>query len=263
MKTKSILYLAILLLGISGCKSYTSNVILKAEPTDINWQSAYTKVTIEYPIKVGDKIQFSLFTNAGESIIDPAGNLVTVSSNFGDENKATQEKPTFEVLENGMCFFPVIGKIQVTGLKTSQLDSLLSSQFEAYYNGVYVISKVVNKKIIILGGLSGGRIVPFTSNMSLLEAIAVYGGLNDQSRGYNIRVIRGDLKNPEITVVNLRTVSDMKSSIVTLKPDDIIYIEPVRRPGVESLRDNMYILNIFQAMLTTVVLINTLLVQGQ
>jgi len=258
MKANNIFYLIALVIGVSGCKSYTSNVILKAEQTDVNWQSAYTKVTIEYPIKVGDKIQFSLFTNAGESIIDPSGNLVAINTTFGDENKAVQEKPTFEVLENGMCFFPVIGKIQVSGLKTSQLDSLLSSQFEAYYNGVYVISKVVNKKIIILGGGSGGKLVPFTSNMSLLEAIAVYGGLNDQSRGYNIRIIRGDLKNPEITIVNLRTVSDMKSSIVTLKPDDIIYIEPVRRPAAESLRDNMYILNIFQVMLTTAVLIRTL-----
>ena len=154
--------------------------------------------------------------------------------------------------------FPVIGKLQITGLKTSQLDSVLSSKYESYYNGVYVISKVVNKKIIILGGGKGGQILPFTSNMSLLEVIALYGGLDDKSRGYNIRVIRGDLKNPEITVVNLKTITDMKSSIVTLKPDDIVYIEPVRRPTSESLRDNMYILNIFQVMLTTAVLIRTL-----
>ncbi len=258
MKTKNILYLSILLIGISGCKSYTSNVILKTEPTDINWQSAYSKVTIEYPIKAGDKIQFSLFTNLGESIIDPAGNLVAVNTGFGEENKSNVDKPTFEVLESGMCLFPVIGKLQVNGLKTSQLDSVLSARYESFYNGVYVISKVINKKIIILGGGKGGQLVPFTSNMSLLEAIAVYGGLDDKSRGYNIRIIRGDLKNPEITVVNLSTMKDMKSSIVTLKPDDIIYIEPVRRPASESLRDNMYILNIFQVILTTAVLIKTL-----
>jgi polysaccharide export outer membrane protein len=258
MKTKNIWYLLLLFAGLTGCKSYTSNVILKTEPTDVNWVSAYTKVTIEYPIKVGDKIQFSLFTNLGESIIDPSGNLVAVNTGFGDENKSSTEKPTFEVLESGMCLFPVIGKLQVTGLKTSQLDSVLSSKYESYYNGVYVISKVVNKKIIILGGGKGGQILPFTSNMSLLEVIALYGGLDDKSRGYNIRVIRGDLKNPEITVVNLKTITDMKSSIVTLKPDDIVYIEPVRRPTSESLRDNMYILNIFQVMLTTAVLIRTL-----
>lgn len=257
MKTKNIWFLMLLIAGLSGCKSYTSNVILKTEPTDVNWHSAYTKVTIEYPIKVGDKIQFSIFTNQGESIIDPSGNLVAVNTSFGEENASTAEKPTYEVLESGICLFPVLGKLQVTGLKTSQLDSVLSSKFESYYNGVYVISKVVNKKIIMLGG-NGGRILPFTSNMNLLEAIAVYGGLDDKSKGYNIRIIRGDLKNPEITIVNLRTLKDMTSSIVTLKPDDIIYIEPVRRPTAEAIRENMFVMNILQVMLTTTVLIRTL-----
>jgi len=258
MKTKNIWYLLLVFVGLTGCKSYTSNVILKTEPTDINWQSAYTKVTIEYPIKVGDKIQFSLYTNLGESIIDPSGNLVAVKASSGEDNKINAEQPTYEVLESGMCLFPVIGKLQVTGLKTSQLDSVLSAKFESYYNGVYVISKVVNKKIIIMGGNKGGQILPFTSNMSLLEVLAVYGGLDEKSKGYNIRVIRGDLKNPEITVVNLRTVNDMKSSIVTLKPDDIIYIEPVRRPTSESFRDNMFALNLIQVVLTSFVLFRTL-----
>lgn len=258
MKTKNIWYLLLLFAGLTGCKSYTSNVILQAEPTDVNWQSAYTKVTIEYPIKVGDKIQFSLFTNLGESIIDPSGNLVAVKAGSSEENKADVSQPTYEVLESGMCLFPVIGKLQVTGLKTSQLDSVLSAKYESYYNGVFVISKVVNKKIIVMGGNKGGQILPFTSNMNLLEVIAVYGGLDDKSKGYNIRVIRGDLKNPEITIVNLRTVNDMKSSVVTLKPDDIIYIEPVRRPTSEGFRDNMFALNLLQVFLTSVVLFRSL-----
>ena len=94
--------------------------------------------------------------------------------------------------------------------------------------------------------------------MNLLEAIAIYGGLDDKSKGYNIRIVRGDLKNPQVMVVNLRTISDMKKSIVNLNPDDIIYIEPVRRPATESVRDNLYIVNIVQVFLTLSVLLQTL-----
>ncbi len=257
MRTKNILYLIALVIGISGCKSYTSNVILKSEASDINWQAESSKVIVEHPIKVGDKIQFSLFTNQGESIIDPGGNLVA-APNYSDGNTVNTQKPTYDVLETGMCLFPVIGKLNVVGLKTSQLDSVLSQKFESYYNGVYVISKVVNKKIIILGS-KGGQLIPYTANMNLLEAIAVYGGLDDRSKGYNIRIVRGDLKNPQITVVNLSTIKDMKSTIVTLQPDDIIYIEPVRRPASESIRDNIYIMNVIQVILTTVVILRTII----
>lgn len=249
--------LVIVVLALSSCKSYKSNIILIAEEGDINWKDSFTRVMVQYPIKVGDKIQFSIYTNLGESIIDPSGNLVTAPNTFGDENQSNVQKPTYDVLEDGSCLFPVIGKLNVLGMKTSELDSVLSSRFEAYYNEVYVISKVVNKKLIVIGS-KGGRLIPFTSNMNLLEVLAIYGGLDDNSKGYNIRVIRGDLKKPEITVVNLKTINDMKNTIVSLRPDDIIYIEPVRRPTSEGIRDNLYFFNIVQILLTmTVILRNT------
>ncbi|MDI1235624.1 MAG: polysaccharide biosynthesis/export family protein [bacterium] len=241
----------------SGCKSYTSNVLLKAENEEVNWKSEYQKTIIDYPIKVGDKIQFTLYTNSGESIIDPSGKLIATST-FGDANTVSIDKPSFEVSVDGMCHFPVIGKQKVFGLKISQLDSLLSAKYESYYNEVYVISKVANKKIIFLGG-KGGQVIPFASpTMNLLEAIALYGGIDNNSKGYNIRIIRGDLKDPEIKIVNLRTIADMKNSIISLKPDDIIYIEPVRRPVAESIRDNVFIINIVQVLVTFSILVNTL-----
>jgi polysaccharide export outer membrane protein len=254
MKNSNFLFIFLVVFILQGCKSYTSNIILKAEPTDFNWKSSYEKAVIENPIRVGDKIQYSIYTNEGESIIDPGGTLVS-SKSFGDGNDLSASIPTYEVLESGMCLFPLLGKVAVIGLKTSQLDSLLSAKYETYYNGAYIISKVVNKKIILLGG-KGGQIMPFKSNMNLLEAIAAYGGLDEKSKGYNIRIIRGDLKNPEITVVNLSTINDMKNSIVNLRPDDIIYIEPIRRPGSEVVRDNMYIFNFLQIITTFSLLIN-------
>ncbi len=245
---------AILLL--QSCSSYRSNIILQTKPEDLNWQQTFEKVVVENPIKLGDKIQFSVFTNQGESIIDPSGNMVT-AKNFGDANNNTVDKPTYDVLESGFCHFPLVGKVSVLGLKTSQLDSVLSAKYEQFYNGVYVLSKVVNKKIVILGG-AGSKIIPYTTNMTLLEAIALYGGLDDQSKGYNIRVVRGDLKQPEVKVVNLKTIADMKQSIVNLRPDDVVYIEPIRRPGTEAFRDNLYIFNIIQVITTLSVLIYTL-----
>lgn len=240
--------------ALTSCSSYKSNIILTTEQSDINWKDTFSRVMVQYPIKVADRIQFTIFTNQGEAIIDPSGLLVAVNAATGDENTANVQKPSYEVLEDGTCYFPVIGKLEVAGLKTAQLDSVLSSKFETYYNGVYVISKVINKKIIVIGS-KGGMIIPFTSNMNLLEVIAVYGGLDDKAKGYNIRVIRGDLKQPQITVVNLKTVKDMKNTIVSLRPDDIIYIEPVRRPGAESVRDNLYFFNIIQIILTTTILL--------
>lgn len=256
MKNKLFILAIGAILLLQSCSSYRSNIILQAKPEDLNWQQTFEKVVVENPIKLGDKIQFSVFTNQGESIIDPSGNMVT-AKNFGDANNNTVDKPTYDVLESGFCHFPLVGKVSVLGLKTSQLDSVLSAKYEQFYNGVYVLSKVVNKKIVVLGG-TGSKIIPYTTNMTLLEAIALYGGLDEKSKGYNIRVVRGDLKQPEVKVVNLKTIADMKQSIVNLRPDDVVYIEPIRRPGTEAFRDNLYIFNIIQVITTLSVLIYTL-----
>lgn len=252
---KTTIWLMLTVLFLSSCKIYKSNIILKTDNKDINWKDVYQNAVVEHPIAIGDRIEFSLFSNLGESIIDPSGNLVKVTT---IENKADVNNMNgYEVLESGECHFPVIGKISVLGLKTSQLDSILSSKYEKLYNDVYVISKVTNRKVIVLTS-KGSRIIPFRPNMNILSVIAEIGGLDNLSKGYNIRIVRGDLSNPEVKVVNLTTIETMKSTIVNIKPDDIIYIEPVRKPVSEGVSDNLFILNLGQVVLTFIVLINSL-----
>ncbi|MDP2174780.1 MAG: polysaccharide biosynthesis/export family protein [Bacteroidota bacterium] len=249
------LYLLCLVLVFSSCKMYKSNIILKADENDINWKDKFQKAIVEHPIKIGDRIQFTVYTNLGESIIDPSGQLMKVSAETG--NSETSQRMSYEVLEDGLCYFPVLGRLPVLGLKTSQLDSILSNKYELLYNEVVVISKVVNKKVVVIKG-TGSNLVPYHTNINLLEVIALSGGLDNDSKGYNIRILRGDLNNPEVTVVNLKTITSMKGSIINLKPDDIIYIEPVRKVLSEGLRDNMFLMNLAQVALTFIVLINSL-----
>jgi polysaccharide export outer membrane protein len=92
--------------------------------------------------------------------------------------------------------------------------------------------------------------------MNLFEVIALGGGLSDNVKAYNIRIVRGDLNNPEIKVINLKTIKSMSESIVNIMPDDIVYIEPVRKPVSESVRDNMVFLNISQLVITFIVFFN-------
>lgn len=251
------------LIILSGCKKYTSNIMLKTEDGDINWSAEYKKVIDEYKLRIGDKIQYTLYTNLGEAIIDPSGKLVAAPAAGGVSSSAgsgalAPGKPVYEVSEAGTCFFPVIGKFEIAGLKISQLDSLLTKQYESYYNEVYIISKVINRRVVVLGG-RGSKVIPLeNANTSLLEILALYGGLNNEDKAYNIRIVRGDLKNPEITVINLRTVQDMKESIVRILPDDIIYVEPVRAPISESAREYMFVFQMVNILFTLTILVERL-----
>lgn len=256
-KLSQLLFLLIGLLFFNSCNIYKSNVILKTEKETLNWKQTYQKVIVEYPISIGDKIQFSVFTNSGENIIEPSGRLVKVETSASSTSTETANGISYEVLENGTCHFPLIGRINVVGLKISQIDSLLAQKYETYYNEVYIISRVINRKVIVINGVAG-HLIPFRPNMNLFEVIALGGGLSDNVKAYNIRIIRGDLNKPEIKVINLKTIQSMSQSIVNIMPDDIIYIEPVRKPVSESVRDNMVFLNISQLVITFIVFFNNI-----
>ncbi len=249
-------FFIVFLVGIAifggGCAKYKSHVILKVQPEDINWLDAYQEQVDAYRIRKGDRIQFTIYTNSGEAIIDPSGQLVKprAAGSEGSDPNTLSATPFYEVSEAGTCVFPVLGLKKVEGLKVEQLDSLLSYSYEEYYHQVFIVSKIVNKRVIVIGD-KGSQVIPLDHpNMNLLEILALYGGLTKESKGFDIRIIRGDLKNPQVTLVNLQTIADMKSTMVNIKPDDIIYIEPVVKPFREAAQEYRFVFQMVNLLFT-------------
>lgn len=81
-----------------------------------------------------------------------------------------------------------------------------------------------------------------------------YGGRAD-----NIRIIRGNLKYPQIEQIDLTTIAGMRRANLQVEPNDIIYIDPIRRPLLENLTDSAPILG-FAASITSLVITITYLV---
>jgi len=62
-------------------------------------------------------------------------------------------------------------------------------------------------------------------NTSLFEALALSGGLTENSKAYKIKIIRGDLHNPKIYKADVYTLEGLKDSELRILSNDIIYIE--------------------------------------
>ena len=62
-------------------------------------------------------------------------------------------------------------------------------------------------------------------NYTLIEALADAGGVSEFGKSYKIKLLRGELTNPEIYVFNIRSVNDMKNANFILQANDIIYVE--------------------------------------
>jgi polysaccharide export outer membrane protein len=112
---------------------------------------------------------------------------------------------------------------------------------------------------VIVFSSNQGQVIPLTNeNMNLIEVIALSGGVQNNERASNIRLIRGDLKNPEVYIINLSTIDGMTKANLQVQPNDIIYIEPVRRVLTESLQEINPFLGLVSTLITLFVLITSL-----
>ncbi len=202
-----------------------------------------SKLERNYKIQNNDYITFQIFTNKGERLIDPNFELRKTLVGIIPDNGVQK----YLVLVDGTAKFPMIGFQYVKGLTINQLDSLLQQKYTQFYTDVYVLSRVVNKRVFVLGtapagsitaSLGNGRVVPLENeNMTLIEVLALSGGLDGLAKSHNIRLIRGDLSNPTVQIIDLSTIEGMRKASLLVQPNDIIYIERFQRRVQQALQE--------------------------
>jgi polysaccharide export outer membrane protein len=142
----------------------------------------------------------------------------------------------------------------VEGLTLRQAEEILQKEYIKYYANTFVRLEFTNKRVVVLGA-PGGQVIPLTNeNIRLTEALAMAKGVDNNANAQNIRVLRGD----EIYVADLSTFEGYQKNNMVLMPGDIVYIEPIRRPLVEGLRDYTPILSLIGTLATLVIVIATL-----
>jgi polysaccharide export outer membrane protein len=245
---------------LSSCGIYKNRILFRTETELIpeNVLLAVEDAKSNYTLQENDYIEVEVYTNEGELIIDP-NNEIRRELNSGAGNqqfRMQQERPQFLIRDGGMVKLPLIGDIELSGLTLYEADSLLETEYSAYYEDAFVITRYVNKRVVVLGS-TGGKVIPLQNeNTNLIEIIALAGGVGTQSRVDKIRLIRGDLNDPEVRIINLSTVEGMKEASLKVLPNDIIYVQPVQRVTSEAVRDISPILSLITSTLTLIVLIN-------
>ncbi|MEO8470814.1 MAG: polysaccharide biosynthesis/export family protein [Chryseolinea sp.] len=232
----------------SSCSSYKQNIMFGVSDQTV-LQKEMTTVERNYIIQINDYLQVEVYTNKGERIIDPDFQL---SKEMGNTTVAqTQTIPTYLVDIRGICRFPMIGELKVNGLKLRDAEEILQKEYSTYYKDAFVVLKYINKRVIILGA-PGGQVIPLANdNMKLVEVLALAKGLNNDAKAHNIRVLRQE----QVFLVDLTTIEGYLKNNMVIEPGDVIYVEPVRRPFLEGLRDYGVILSVITSLTTLAVIL--------
>jgi len=245
---------------MGSCQVYRQNIILQTE-SDIKSESfkeEISKIEGAYKIQPGDKVNIEVYTNKGERVIDPNMELNAITGAGGAGGGRFMPDKEFEVLPNGNAILPLLGETKVEGYSIAGLQEKLKEEYSEYYIQPYVRVRPLNRRVVVLGAL-GGQVIPLENEkMTVLEVLALSGGLNRDSKGRNIRLIRGPLDDPSVQVINLATIDGMQKANLNVLPNDIIYIEPIRRIFTESVRDIAPVIGIITNVVTLFIVIENL-----
>ncbi len=217
-------YLLILLLaiGASSCKILTPSIMLRT-PADFKYASLPDSFSLEYKISKSDLIQLRLFTNDGFKLMD-IGEQTNASANYLTQNTGLQYLVEFD----GTAKFPILGRMQVAGKTIRETELMLQEKYAEYFHSPFVMLTVQNRRVFLFPGSDGdAKVVTLQyDNTTLIEALAMAGGITSYGKAHKIKLIRGNPVKPEVYLIDLSTIDGIKEGSMVLQANDIIYVEP-------------------------------------
>jgi polysaccharide biosynthesis/export protein len=240
------------LLLLSSCNVYKQHIMLN---TTLPNQAQVKEVTDAYLLKPFDVVEIKVYAHNGELIVDPDFSL---RKDLGMGGGLEIAQPLYTVDAQGFLTLPMIDSVKVSELNCIEAEALLNTHYDKYYQNAFVKIKVANRRVVVLS-TPLSTVVPLNNeNMHLLEVLALSGVLNQDFKASKIRLVRGDLQNPEVQVIDLSTIEGMSKANLQVLPNDIIYVEPVTYPVRNALRDIAPALSLVTTLISLVVLVATL-----
>jgi polysaccharide export outer membrane protein len=207
----------LLLVSLSSCDKYLNRSLMLRTGKDYPYSTFPEVQDKEYRLAADDRIAVRMFTNDGSGLIN-----VAAGSNVMVGGGTTLD---IKIESDGFSKLPLFGRLYLEGLTIRQAEMLIEDKFSEFYNNPFVLLEVSNKRVMIFAGSNTSVVTLENDNTTLFEVLAMTGGVPEEGKADRIKLIRGELKNPEVYLIDLSTLYGMKNANLVLQANDIIYIE--------------------------------------
>ncbi len=243
-----------ILLFLNSCNVLNPNIMLYADKHyQFDTLGKDSTIAKEFRLGPNDIIEFRLFANDGFKLID-----IISTQNGGGATANSMLRQGFEyTLDNkGAARLPIIGEENLSGMSIREAEDFLEKRYSEFYVKPFVILKIINKRITIYTGEPGqAKVIPIqNNNTTVLEALALAGGISVDGKAYNIKLIRAtdDPKHPwkvyKLDLSKIETGLVQGSTVV--QSNDIIYVEPRRQIATKALREITPVLSLTTSLIT-------------
>jgi len=132
------------------------------------------------------------------------------------------------VRPDGMISMPLLGDVQASGFTCLQLADQIQNKLKKFVQDPQVsvvLTQIRSKTIYILGEIGKKGPIEMTPDMTLLQAIAIAGGLSDFANVKKIYILRNEGGTHQKIHVHYKQALKGDSSVnLLLKPGDTIVV---------------------------------------
>ena len=215
--------IAVLLISISSCRVLYPDLMFQQK--QYQYFELAQKQIDQYVIQPNDEISLRVFSRDGFRLVDMVG---SATGNLINQSNSTAVISLYLVDNEGFVKLPVIGELFVKGYTEKELNRILADKFSGLFIDPFVIAKVENRRALIFKGSLASVVSLNSGPTNLIEVIAKSGGMSPNSKAFKVKVIRGDLKNPQVILIDLSTMEGIRRADLIVQSNDIIYIEEKR-----------------------------------
>lgn len=133
------------------------------------------------------------------------------------------------VLPDGRISFPLLGEIMASGKTVAQLTEELSTKISAYVSDPSLsvgVQQVNSMAIYVIGKVNKSGRFPLTTDINVLQALSMAGGVTPFAKRNQIRILREEWGQTQTFYFHYDDVSegdDLKKNIV-LKRGDVVVV---------------------------------------
>lgn len=202
-------------------------------------------------------LAWSMGSAHADELVLGGGDVVKISV-FGNPDLAVETR----VSESGFITMPLVGQVAVAGLSTAMAEAKIANALEA---GHFVkkpqvnllITALISQQVSVLGQVNRAGRYPIDGRRSVLDLLALAGGISPDG-GDVVTVVRkrdGKVNKDQVDTAELMRNADMSGNF-DVQSGDIIFVDraprfyiygEVQRPGELRLQRQMTVLQALSA----------------
>ena len=222
MKRSLLILITFFLLVFPSCIQRKQLVYLQ----DIDPEKTYQAGLAEYTVRPGDLlyVKFKTLDRAYQEMFELQQQLT--ERNLSSESGLYIEG--YSVDEQGNIQIPVLGEVNVQGLRIEEIRNLLQEKLDVLFRDAMADVRLLSFRVTLLGEVSRPGVYNlFQSRVTIYDALARAGNLTDFGKREDVLILRQGEDGTRSIRADLTSAGILNSEAFYLQPNDMIIVEPV------------------------------------